>query len=276
MGRYFNLFNSKDLDRTEKTLYCICLLLVVGLLVFPFIFTRPAIHSWFDFTNTGGIGDTIGGLTSPFVGLIGAILIFISFRQQVKANRNLKNSEDKKYHFELFKKIDTMVSDKLLEFTIPRANIDRRNLLKYILSVQTNKKLETKKVKEYQDIAYSIKTFAFCISAYLILVKEWESERQFIKILEIKLRHYRSSPKLKSIETMLKKQLSLSLIFFTRHLNHAEKTKMFHILTHREKLDKYIRENEDNSNAVNLKHIKKIRGSFVYSFIQDLEQFDKL
>lgn len=34
-----------------------------------------------DFTSTGNIGDTIGGITSPFIALIGSILIYLSFRQ---------------------------------------------------------------------------------------------------------------------------------------------------------------------------------------------------
>lgn len=38
-------------------------------------------------TNSGAIGDTIGGITSPFVNLLGAILIYISFREQVESNK---------------------------------------------------------------------------------------------------------------------------------------------------------------------------------------------
>ncbi len=50
------------------------------------VFTRPSFSSFFDFTQTGPIGDTIGGITAPFFNLLAAILIFISFRAQVKAN----------------------------------------------------------------------------------------------------------------------------------------------------------------------------------------------
>ena len=272
-----NYFNNKDLDKVEKIAYFLCGILIFFLLMSPILFTRPAICGWFDFTNTGSIGDTIGGLTSPFVGLIGAILVFISFRQQVKANRNLKDSEDKKYYFELFQQINDTIGDELFKFTIPRAKIDRRNLLKYILSVKTKKKIETEKIKNYQNITYSIKEFAFCISAYLTLKEKWSAESQFTKILEIKLRHYRNNLKLKSIELHLRKVLILNADFLVRHLNSDDKKKMINILANREELDKYIAKNEkSNSTSVNLKYIKKIRSNFVYSFIQDLEQFDKL
>ena len=48
---------------------------------------RPAIWGWLNFTGTGQIGDTIGGITAPIIGLIGAVLIFISFLAQIEANK---------------------------------------------------------------------------------------------------------------------------------------------------------------------------------------------
>ncbi|RZT96627.1 hypothetical protein EV201_1268 [Ancylomarina subtilis] len=56
-----------------------------AVLVLPFIFTQfPSI---IDFTETGQIGDTIGGITAPFVGLVGAMLVYYSFKQQMIANQ---------------------------------------------------------------------------------------------------------------------------------------------------------------------------------------------
>lgn len=43
-------------------------------------------HSWIDFTNTGEIGDTIGGIMGPFVAIAAAGLTFIAFWVQYKAN----------------------------------------------------------------------------------------------------------------------------------------------------------------------------------------------
>ena len=37
-------------------------------------------------SDSGAIGDTIGGVTSPIVNILGAVLIYISFQEQVKAN----------------------------------------------------------------------------------------------------------------------------------------------------------------------------------------------
>tara|TARA_R110001583_G_scaffold10417_12_gene47969 strand:- start:25827 stop:26594 length:768 start_codon:yes stop_codon:yes gene_type:complete len=56
-----------------------------AVIVLPFVFTQlPGIV---DFTETGQIGDTIGGITAPFVGLVGALLVYYSFKQQMIANQ---------------------------------------------------------------------------------------------------------------------------------------------------------------------------------------------
>jgi hypothetical protein len=62
-----------------------------GILLFiiaaPYIFTRPAFFSSWDLSNTGQIGDTIGGITAPIISLLGAILVYYSFQAQIKANK---------------------------------------------------------------------------------------------------------------------------------------------------------------------------------------------
>ncbi len=64
--------------------------LILGILLtvlFPFIFTAFSIG--IDFTNTGEIGDTIGGITAPIIGLVGSILVYLALQSQIEANENL-------------------------------------------------------------------------------------------------------------------------------------------------------------------------------------------
>jgi len=49
--------------------------------------TSPRIWQAYDLTNTGQIGDTIGGITAPFINLLGALLVYISFKEQNRANK---------------------------------------------------------------------------------------------------------------------------------------------------------------------------------------------
>jgi len=50
-------------------------------------FTTKSFWIKFDLTKTGNIGDTIGGITAPVINLIGAILVYISFKVQSNANQ---------------------------------------------------------------------------------------------------------------------------------------------------------------------------------------------
>lgn len=61
-----------------------------GILIFfiffgPYLFTRNSLL-WFSFEETGPIGDTIGGITAPFVNLLAAFLVYKSFHAQINAN----------------------------------------------------------------------------------------------------------------------------------------------------------------------------------------------
>ncbi len=57
--------------------------IIVGICFLPSLLTKPG---QLDFSETGQIGDTIGGILSPFVAIAAAILTFIAFWVQFKAN----------------------------------------------------------------------------------------------------------------------------------------------------------------------------------------------
>lgn len=66
-------------------------LLGILLIIFSslYIFTRPAIWVEFDFSKTGDIGDTIGGITAPIINLFGAFLLYVSLKEQINANEKI-------------------------------------------------------------------------------------------------------------------------------------------------------------------------------------------
>lgn len=70
----------------KKNIY---LLFIGTVLIFTslFVFTRPALFDFWNFSETGQIGDTIGGIASPIISLIGAFLVYISFQAQNDANK---------------------------------------------------------------------------------------------------------------------------------------------------------------------------------------------
>jgi hypothetical protein len=57
---------------------------------FPYLLTKKS-SIGIDFTNTGQIGDTIGGIMGPFIEIAAAILTFFAFWVQYQANEQQKN-----------------------------------------------------------------------------------------------------------------------------------------------------------------------------------------
>lgn len=67
---------------------------ILVILILPWILTH---NSWIlDFTQTGQIGDTVGGITAPINGLLGAILIYIT-RLYIERKINKKNDSPCSY-----------------------------------------------------------------------------------------------------------------------------------------------------------------------------------
>lgn len=66
--------------------YQTLIFLLLGIVFLSVVLLRSLIGG-FDFTTTGQIGDTIGGILSPLMSLIGALLVYVSFREQLEANK---------------------------------------------------------------------------------------------------------------------------------------------------------------------------------------------
>lgn len=74
-------------DSITKLILLISILIIFFSFIAPFIFTSPSFSEKFDFSETGPIGDTIGGILNPFIALAGVLLTFLAFYMQIKANQ---------------------------------------------------------------------------------------------------------------------------------------------------------------------------------------------
>ena len=74
-----------DLNKKERNAF-----IIVGILIFlsPLLFTRD--FGLISFEKTGPIGDTIGGITAPFLNFFGAILIYLALKAQIDANDKIQ------------------------------------------------------------------------------------------------------------------------------------------------------------------------------------------
>lgn len=79
----------RQLINGENPNFAIWSLLISGLLILfllPFLLTWEKISFW-NYSDTGPIGDTIGGIAGPAIALIGAFLTFLAFWVQVQSNK---------------------------------------------------------------------------------------------------------------------------------------------------------------------------------------------
>jgi hypothetical protein len=88
------------------------ILRIIAILAFVsawvYVLTRPALIDGFNFSDTGEIGDTIGGLTAPIIGIVGTLLVYYSFQAQLKANKlQYKALVDERKRFETTRWLDT-------------------------------------------------------------------------------------------------------------------------------------------------------------------------
>lgn len=86
--------NNKNSSK-EKSGLSLRYQIAIGILILtlPALLTQLPL-SILDFTQVGQVGDTIGGVTAPFVGLLGAYLIYQAFDAQVKANKIQSEAND--------------------------------------------------------------------------------------------------------------------------------------------------------------------------------------
>lgn len=87
----------------SKNITILTLGVILILFTSVYLLTRQNIFESWDLSDTGAIGDTIGGITAPIINIIGSILIYISFLEQNKANKIQANQNNFELLHELYK-----------------------------------------------------------------------------------------------------------------------------------------------------------------------------
>jgi hypothetical protein len=99
-------------------------------IIAPIIATQKVFWKSFDFSETGQIGDTIGGITAPIVNIIGAILVFYALKAQIEANSLIQDQFDEQKEEELKR--------KKLAYITEQVNIIRADLNDFIFTYRNN------------------------------------------------------------------------------------------------------------------------------------------
>ncbi|THU34971.1 hypothetical protein FAM09_23565 [Niastella caeni] len=143
--------------QTNLTPLLITLLILAGsLFVFapfaPHLFTNPALLKYVDFRNTGQIGDTLGGLMSPFINLAAVIVTGLAFYMQYRANTlqvqiftdQIKQTERQFRKEHLYKETQNKVQQFESQFfemlRLHKENVDELNIISVVNGKQVTKR----------------------------------------------------------------------------------------------------------------------------------------
>lgn len=190
------MLKAGKLDWKIYSLLIVALSLIAGSFYAPFLFTRPSINSDFDFSGTGQIGDTIGGLMNPFVALAGVLVTGLAFYIQYKANlqqRELFVLEQYETKRQLQKQIDHQNEQTLRQqfesqfyemLKLHRENITEMKINGYDFEETKDGLKEFEKVTEGRKVFVTMKTEFECILALYKADRKLDEEG-FIKCYKL-------------------------------------------------------------------------------------------
>lgn len=131
--------------------------------VFPLLLTRPAIWKCFGIAaEPNAIGDTIGGITAPVVNLVGALLVYYSFKEQSKANMFLQADVERNKAIREYDEIGDLI--KQVESDFKKLKYDGHAGLSAMPSSHLDAKWNSDKeeLKKYiSDLIYFLETLDF-------------------------------------------------------------------------------------------------------------------
>lgn len=119
----------------------------------PLLFTQGLTQ--FDFTETGQIGDTIGGITAPIIGILSILLLFYTLWEQIKFNKKQKEiSADEQFKSTFFNLLQVQrdIINKISgEFTYLGNSVDdeypkKKNLIRILRNDREFAKIENDNV----------------------------------------------------------------------------------------------------------------------------------
>lgn len=91
------------------------LLFICSLFLAVYLFSLPARSTTWDLHEKGAVGDAINGMTAPIIAIVGAILVYISFQEQVKANKLQFNAINQQAEIEIVYKLYSELKEDFKE-----------------------------------------------------------------------------------------------------------------------------------------------------------------
>ncbi len=100
---------TKGLNRfLEKHINKIIISTLIWIFFAPIILTQ--LSSFISFDDTGQIGDTIGGITAPAIGLVSSLLLYLALIKQIDSNNSSKHEANFRIIYNELEKFDNQLT----------------------------------------------------------------------------------------------------------------------------------------------------------------------
>lgn len=165
--------NEKRYLKTGIQLIIYCTLFFV--IIIPWLLTRETI-SIVDYKNTGAIGDTINGIAGPFIALLAAILTFLAFYIQYKANIEQRTQFNKtilRQDKESSKQEIELIRDRIESRFFELLKLHRANINEFKSKGNSGKSVVIAMYDEFNQLFDSIKEWYTFEKSNLYYQHEW-------------------------------------------------------------------------------------------------------
>lgn len=192
-----NLLDTEKWDNLTKILLGVSVSLILFSFFAPLIFTQAAKYSSLNFTNTGAIGDTLGGIMNPFIALVGILLTFLAFYMQFKANqlqrelfiksvaleKQKENEAENKEHLTRLKVIKALLNSMIKYYKLSGNQLNDYYKLERKQPLQTNI-FSSSTSSSYQNFLKLDLLETYKSLAYYFKDKGIDWEKDFVQVLD--------------------------------------------------------------------------------------------
>ena len=181
----------KKIAKLIKRLVIIASVLIVISFIAPWILTR---YSILDLTETGQIGDTLGGIMNPFIAIAGVIVTYLAFYMQFKANQYQReqfevqlSKEKEQFRQELDLQKEQFLKTQFENQFYEMLRIHRENVNDLTCNdVNINLKVISDSIVKKDSVIDGIKTFPFLLSEFELCyhyVKKYIPDLELTKMI---------------------------------------------------------------------------------------------
>jgi hypothetical protein len=111
----------------ERNVTLVMIVLLLFTLIAPVLFSLNSFYQFFDLSKSGNIGDAIGGITAPFLGLLTIFLIYLTYKSQkteLEETRKIAEEQSKTMTLQRFENTFFKLMDNHAELIKSYAGMD--------------------------------------------------------------------------------------------------------------------------------------------------------